>query len=264
MAKKKRRTIVGSPLTPTLLEELGALSEFPSSSEDFKPDGNWVNTYRIWTCHGYRESGNDNVGFLRIKRLINSQSSLILKVHQEVLQTDALVNIVEATIECRNNQLASPIQWKVSSRFRDADGKYISELSSNDNGAAAEGLDRSTGDWCLFEAVQRLKTGKETVLTFDMLEGLSLLKKDQRLSYRGLYPTKIGGKDIPLYCFAQLGNGILPCEYWLDDHHRLLVAASMNKAYIFDEQAEKITRRIVEKERKSYEKRRSSQRKQKR
>jgi len=261
MAKKSKRTIVGSPLTPTLLDELGALGEFPPSSEDFNPDGNWVNTYRIWTCHGYRQSGNQNVGVLRIRRLINSQSSLTLKVHQEVLQTDALVNIIEATIECRNNQLASLIQWKVSSRFRGSDGKYISELSSNDNGVAAERLDRSTGDWCLFEAVQRLKISKETVLTFDMLEGLSLLKKDQRLSFRGLYPKKIGGKDIPLHCFAQLGNGILPLEYWLDDHHRLLIVTSMNKAYIFDEQAEKIIRRIVENERKSYEKRKSSQRK---
>ena len=240
MAKKKQRTIVGSPLTPTLLEELGALSEFPPSSEYFKPDGNWVNTYRIWTCHGYRESGNENVGFLRIKRLINSQSSLTLKVHQEVLQTDALVNIIEATIECRNNQLASPIQWKISSRFRGSDGKYISELSSNDNGAADERLDRTTCDWCLFEAVQRLKTSKETVLDFDMLEGLSLLKKEQLLSYRALYPTKIGGEVISLHCFVQLGSGILPYEYWLDDHHRLLVVASMNKAYILDDKAEKV------------------------
>ncbi len=265
MAKKKRqRTIVGSPLTPTLLDELGALSNFPPSSEDFKPDGNWVNTYRIWTCHGYRESGNDNVGFLRIKRLINSQSSPTLKVHQEVLQADALVNIVEATIECRNNQLATPIAWHLESRFVGADNEVLQPLSHRESGQTTEGIDRTTCDWCLFDAVQRLKISKETVLAFDMLEGLSLLKKDQRLSYRGLYPTKIGGENIPLHCFVQLGSGILPYEYWLDDHHRLLVVASMNKAYIFDEQAEKITRRIVENERKSYEKRRSSQRKQKR
>ena len=261
MAKKSRRTIVGSPLTPTLLDELGALRDFPPSPEDFKPNGNWVNTYRIWTCHGYRESGNQNVGYLRIKRLIESNGSLTLKVHQEILQTDALVNIVEATIECRNNQLASPIQWKVSSRFIDADSKPISQLSSNETGSASVGLNRSTCDWCLFEAIQRLELNRQTSINFDMLEGLSLLKKDHHLSYRGLYPTKIGGENIPLHCFVQLGSGILPCEYWLDDHHRLLAVASMNKAYILDEQAEKITRQILEKERKSYEKRKSSQRK---
>ncbi|MHC4105258.1 MAG: hypothetical protein ACYSR9_09985, partial [Planctomycetota bacterium] len=199
MAKKSKRTIVGSPLTPTLLNELSALNNFPTSSENFKPDGNWINTYRIWTCHGYRESGNQNVGYLRIKRLVKSNGSLTLKVHQEVLQADALVNIVEATIECQNNQLASPIQWKVSSRFIDAEGKQISQLSSNESDIAADGLNKSTCDWSLFEAIQRLKIRKETFITFGMLEGLSLLKKDQHLSYRGLSPTKIGNYNIPLH-----------------------------------------------------------------
>jgi len=261
MAKKSQRTIVGSPITPTLLNELSALHNFPPSSENFKPDGNWVNTYRIWTCHGYRESGNENVGYLRIKRLIDSDSSIVLKVHQEVLQADALVNIVEATIECWNNQLASPIQWRLSSRFIDSDSKPISQLSSNETGSAGVGLNGSSCDWCLFEAVQRLEFNRQTSLNFDMLEGLSLLKKDQHLSYRGLYPTKIGSENMPLHCFVQLGSGILPCEYWLDDHHKLLVVTSMNKAYIFDEQGEKITRQVIEQERKSYEKRKSSQRK---
>ena len=261
MAKKKRRTIVGSPLTPTLLDELDALSEFPLSSENFEPDGNWVNTYRIRTCHGYRQSGNQNVGLLRIKRLFNSQRSLTLKVHQEILQTDALVNIVEATIECRNNQLATPIAWNFENRFIDADNKTLRQLSYKDAGQITDGIDRTTCDWCLFEAVQRLKTSNETALAFDMLEGLGLLKKDQRLSYRGLYQMKIGDKNIPLHCFVQLGSGILPCEYWLDDRHRLLVVVSMNKAYIFDEKAEKITSQIIKEARKSYEKRKKTQRK---
>lgn len=261
MAKKSKRTIVGSPLTPALLDELGALGNFPPSSEDFKPDGNWVNTYRIWTCHGYRESGNQNVGFVRLKRIPDSDKAFALNVHQEVVETDGITNIIDATIKCRNNQLASPIEWKLSSRFMGADGKNIPGLSSKKNGTVNNQMGRMTGDWCLFEAVQRLKTSKETALAFDMLEGLSLLKKDQRLSYRVLYPMKIGGENIPLHCFEQLGSGILPCEYWLDDHHRLLAVTSMNKAYILDEQAEKITRQIIEKERKSYEKRKSSQRK---
>jgi len=241
MAKRKsKRTIVGSPLTPTLLNELGALNEFPPSSEDFNLDGNWVNTYRIWTCHGYRESGNQNVGFIRLKRIGESGKAFVLNVHQEVVQTDGITNIIDVTIKCRNNQLASPIEWRLSSRFVGADGKNISGLSSNNNGTATDEMGRMTGDWCLFEAVQRLKIGKETVLGFDMLEGQSLLKKDQRLSYRGLSRTKIGGEVISLHCFVQLGNGILPYEYWLDENHRLLMVTSMNKAYILDDKAEKV------------------------
>ena len=261
MAKKTQRTIVGSPLTPALLDELSALRNFPTSSENFRPDGNWVNNYRIWTCHGYRESGNENVGFLRITRIGDSDKTFTLKIHQEVAQTDGITNIIDSTIKCRNNQLGSPIQWKVSSRFIDPDGKPVSQLSGNETGSANAGLNASSCDWCLFEAVQRLEFNRQTSLNFDLNEGLSLLKKDHHLSYRGLYPTKIGGENIPLHCFVQLGSGILPCEYWLDKNHKLLAVTSMNKAYIFDEQAEKITREVIEQERKSYEKRKSSQRK---
>ena len=261
MAKKTQRTIVGSPLTPTLLNELSAIRDFPASPENFRPDGNWVNIYRIWTCHGYRESGNENVGFLRITRIGDSDKTFTLKIHQEVAQTDGITNIIDSTIKCRNNQLGSPIQWRVSIRFIDPDGKPLSQLSGNETGSAAVGLNASSCDWCLFEAVQRLEFNRQTSLNFDMLEGLSLLKKDQHLSYRGLFPTKIGAEKIPLRCFVQLGRGILPCEYWLNEQHRLLLVTSMNKAYIFDEKAEIITKQIIEEARKSYEKRKSSQRK---
>ena len=33
----------------------------------------------------------------------------------------------------------------------------------------------------------------------------------------------------------QIGPGVLPTEYWLDENHRLLVVTSLNKAYILDD-----------------------------
>ena len=253
MAKQKR-TIVSSPLTPGLLKELGAIDRFPLTSEDFDPEGNWQNTYRIWTCHGYRESGNDNVGFLQIRRSADAEKSFTLTVYREVVQTDGLVNIIEATIKCRSNQLASPIQWNVWSRFVGPDNKPLPQLDKKETGLATKAADRTTSDWCLFEAVQRLAFDKQTSLTFDLLEGLSLSKISHRLFYRGVYPTNIAGLDS-LHCFVQLGSGILPYEYWLDDSHRLLMAISMNKAYILDNEAEKTIKRITEEMRKSYLKR---------
>jgi hypothetical protein len=72
-------------------------------------------------------------------------------------------------------------------------------------------------------------------LSFDLLEGMSLSKTGQRLSYRGTFPVKAGTESTSLHCFSQLGHGILPCEYWLDDRHRLLTVTSMNKAYILNQ-----------------------------
>ena len=68
MAQKSHRTIVGEPLTPELLDDLGVLEGFSKPSGKFDPGADWTNTYRVWTCHGYRESGNADQGFLRVAK----------------------------------------------------------------------------------------------------------------------------------------------------------------------------------------------------
>jgi len=255
MAKKKR-TIVGSPITPGMLVELDGSTKLLPAPGNFSPSGNWIHSYRIWTCHGYRESGNQNVGFLRIERIGNSGDTFVLNIRQEIVQTDTITHIIDGKIKCRNNQLASPVQWRLQSRFTGTDGKHISELPSSNNGMANEKVERNTSDFCLFEAVQRLAYDKDNSVSFDLLEGMRLLKPGHRLLYRGAHPIKTDGRDIPLHCFVQLGSGILPYEYWLDDNHRLLAAISMNKAYILDEQAEQIIEKETEEARKSYQRKR--------
>ena len=231
----KKRTIVGENLTPTVLKELGGVDKFPTTPADFKPDGDWTNKYRIWTCHGYRESSNENVGSLRLQRTPDEDKIFTLSVRQEIVQTDGPTNVVEGAIKCRNNQLASPVEWRLSSRFEGPDGKIISGLGSRNHGVATESVTGTAGDWRLFEAVQRLAFDKKSSLSFDLLESMSLSKLGHRLFYRGTYPMKTDGQSIPLHCFGQLGSGILPNEYWLDDRHRLLAVISMNKAYILDQ-----------------------------
>jgi len=88
------RTIVGSPLTPGLLEDLlGALGEIPPAPTSFAPDGDWVNTYRVWTCHGYRESGNEDEGFLKIERVGHGRDGRFrLNVDQQIVHTEAALN----------------------------------------------------------------------------------------------------------------------------------------------------------------------------
>jgi hypothetical protein len=234
MAKKKR-TIVGSPITPSMLVELDAITKLSTKPGNFNPAGNWTHSYRIWTCHGYRESGNENVGSLQITRRVDSAKTFVLKVRQEIIQTDGLRNIVEGSIKCRDNQLASPVEWNLLSQFAGPDGKAISELRARDNGVATDSVTSTTSDWALFEAVQRLAFDKKSSLRFDLLEGMSLSKLSHRLFYRGTYPMKTDDQSILLHCFGQLGSGILPYEYWLDDRHRLLAVISMNKAYILEQ-----------------------------
>ena len=252
----RRRTIVGSPLTPGLLKQLGLFSEFPPPPDGFEPGGNWVNTYRVWTCHGYRKSGNHDVGFLRIERGTGTPNgTFTLKADQQIDHTEAALNIIHAEIECRRDALASPLHWRLSSRFVGPEGKARSgldadeqvrvngdtiEVTTNERTFKREGSSRLTADWCLFEAVQRLPFETESHLAFDVLEGLSLLKRDHRLSYRGAV-TMTPENDMTLHGFHQLGHGTLPYEYWLDRHHRLVLAVTLSRVYILDDKAEEKT-----------------------
>lgn len=270
MAKTKT-TIVGSPLSPMLLKELGAVDTFPSTPKDFKPTGEWINTYRIWTCHGYRESGNQNVGFLRIQKKTRGEGRIFeLHVEQTVVQTDAMLNTIQAQMTCLNNEYASPVKWHLSSRFAGPAGDVLAELCTTES-VSIEGktltietpkgiLHRQvdiplTSDWSLFEAAQRWSVGEARHLRVAMLEGLHALKPEQHITYRGLARTGDGPGAARLFHFVQLGTGILPYEYWLDDRHRLLIVTSMNKAYILDDQAETLFTQEVEQARKSYRKR---------
>ena len=271
----KQRTIVGLPLSPTLLNELGAVESLPSTPEDFKPAGEWENAYRIWTCHGYRESGNQNVGFLRVQKKMGGGNTFELHIEQAILQTEAMLNTIKTQMTCVNNEYASLIEWHLSSSLTGPTGKVMGELSTTESGSI-EGppgdgwrhnimtietpagiLHRQidtplTSDWSLFEAAQRWSVGEARHLLVNLLEGLHALKPGQHITYHGM-PQMGDGPGAPrLFHFVQLGTGILPTEYWLDMNHRLFIVTSMNKAYILDEQAEKIFTRDVERARKNY------------
>ncbi len=269
MAKKSKqsRTIVGRPLTPEMLDVTGGLVNFPPVYSRFDPDGDWTNTYRIFTCHGYRKTGNDNLGLLRIRRRRRDKATFNLNVSQRIVNSEAIVNLIDADIVCKRDALASPVRWTLSNRFIGSDKKPVADLAFEETAQIDNNvLDIKTGDktvkrnitqpltadFCLFEAVQRLDFGKTTLPPFSILEGMSLFKTDQHLSCRGGCDFTIGGKTMRLHRFFQLGGGILPYEYYLDDNHRLLIVVTAARAYIMDEKADAVVRKHEESERRSY------------
>jgi len=97
---------------------------------------------------------------------------------------------------------------------------------------------RTTADWCLFEALQRWPFRRGESPAFDVLEGLSVHRPGHRVTYRGPETIERNGKPLKLHRFSQLGQGMLPYEYWLDDDRRLLLAVTLSRVYILDPQAE--------------------------
>jgi hypothetical protein len=252
--------VVGEPLTPAVLEKIGVLGDWPPPTDAaFDPGGKWAATFRIWTCHGYTDRGNTNRGTLRIERMpqAGAKGAFALRVVERVVHAGDIVHERRAQATCLADELASPQQWTVASRFVGPDGIERSDLAAQRGCACKDGrvacaIDgrveqrstsgRLTADWCLFEAVQRLPFSPHETAMFDVLEGLTIRRPSQQLFYGGEDTLARNGSSLRLHRFYQLGRAMLPYEYWLDGGHRLLLVVSHDKAFLLDPAAERKVR----------------------
>ncbi len=264
MAQQNRaRTIVGRPMTPDLLVLTGGLNSFPETPVEFDPGGAWVNRYRIHTCHGYFEDANKDVGVLRLERIPEpGGEEFTLRIRQRIVNDDGRTHIMEALARCKEDELASPAEWRLMNWFEDLRGTKMAEMEREESGRVEAnaatiihgkneqtlrrgGARPLTSDWSLFAAVQRLSFGEVKAPVFDLLEGMSLLREEHRLGYRGLYRIE-ARKRPPMHWYQQIGRGTLPYEYWLDDRHRLLAVATHARAYILDDDPDERVRKRLQ------------------
>jgi len=252
-AKKKERPVVKVPLEPTIMSRMGALEGTELPSGEFDPNSDWAHNYRIWTCVGHMEP-TQNQGTISISKSADGKQTN-LKINQ-VVHPDPKVHSpkhhIEADILCHGDLFSTPVSWTLASRFTGGpkyekvplidyaekatvNGENI-DLTIGGEISSREVSSKFTADWCLFEAVQRLEFGRKKILEFDFLEGLTVFKAGQKLSYRGQFPVNWNKKPVLLHRFEQFGTGVWPYEYWLDQQHRLVLVVTGPRAYIWDGQ----------------------------
>ena len=42
--------------------------------------------------------------------------------------------------------------------------------------------------------------------------------------------------DMKLWCFSRYGYATVPQEYWVDEHHRLVMVVAYNMVYLLDDE----------------------------
>lgn len=155
---------------------------------------------------------------------------------------------VDARITCVDDNLTTPRSWEIESMLLDATGNPVKGTQAQSTGWVAGGAihrfgkrltrlsapEFFTSNWSLFDALQRLPKALVAPMTFDLIEEMDLFKPNQRLVQGHTQQVIVGGQAIILHGFKQIGEGILPLDYWLDDQGRLLVAVSGMRAYIYD------------------------------
>ncbi|NQT51265.1 hypothetical protein HQ576_04410 [bacterium] len=255
MAKKADRERT-RPLTLEFLRDLGAFEGFVPPAGPFDPMGTWAHTYYLWLVQRWGSGGS-----LRLRRKPADDGGVHLDVDLTVAERTGCLRRARAALRCAADPLCTPRSWTLTTQILDLEGKPIAGTTVQEKGTLTKGqltvafdgrrrLERvpepATSQWSLFDAVQRLPGPKTKPLAFAMLEEMDLVKPGQRLEFRETKTLELGGTTLRLRGYQQLGRGILPWQYWVDEQGRLLFAFSGIRAYIHDPKAEAKTMKAID------------------
>lgn len=225
------------------------LEAFHPPTGAFDPEGSWKQVYLM---HLGNDGQGSAPGFLEIRREV-SGAGLTLFVEMQVLHMTGGLQQTTAKITCANDPLCSPKSWQLESVLADPTGRPLENTRMVSRATVKAGAVEAefgkhqrtiklpgpfTSNWSLFDAVHHLR-GKDTApLRFALLEDLDLLKPNHRLSFAETATVKAAvGRELKLTGYEQIGEGVLPFHYWLDEQRRLLLVLSGPRAYVYDPEA---------------------------
>ena len=247
---------VGEPYTPRLLDELKLINQIPQIPDGFSPGSSWKHMYRIWSSQGWIDFAYKNVGALSIeKTATDSDSGFVLSIWQRLVHLGGILHTISARAVSAGDAIASLKEWTVYSTITRTLGEIDPSLTLEysfrvENGVVhrtVNGIESSfrtdaplTSDWTMFEAIQRLPFHPIDLPHFNSMDGLTVIKRGHRVYFRENSEERIESQRLTLRNFYQIGNGVLPYEYWLDDAHRLIMMISSNRVYFLDDSAEQV------------------------
>lgn len=213
----------------------------------FDPQGAWEQRYSVCVLAPERGAKGEHphpYGTLLLKRKPAGEGRLTLEVDLTLATRGPSGARTRASLTCAADRLATPREWELRAEAVER-GETVAETVVAETAAVRDGVlvrrgrvERKlalprpfTSNWSLLEAVERLPFDTAP-LNFDMLEDLDLYKPEQSLRPAGTVTAELGGRQVRLHGFRQIGRGILPTHYWLDDQHRLIAASGGLRAFI--------------------------------
>jgi hypothetical protein len=219
----------------------------------FDPSGAWTHQYRIFTLIFGRKGPMPNQpdgGVLTLRRTPQAAGGSILDVKLEKTSRYDGDHLLTTSIASAGDALATPLRW--DSRFVAAPpsrplamSREIRETATLQNrtldieaGAARKRVELTgnfTTQWSLFDAVQRLPRQQGDALRFTLLDTGGVSKPNQVLAFyrtADLTGRWNSAPPIRVHGFIQIGTGIAPQVYWVDDRGELLFMISGLDVYI--------------------------------
>jgi hypothetical protein len=252
-----------------------ALDGFTPPDEPFDPQGAWENAYTIHESSAgtrpigairiARTLGDNGRARLRIEHTKRAIGGSLHATMELTCRTDALATPAEWTLETVVHDTEDqPIEDTRLAETGTALDDALEVLIGDDKRRLPVDAPY-TFQWSLFDAVQRLGREGLRPLPFTLVDRLTYeIKPGHTLAPRKAAEMELGGRrtwkeearalevgtvyrPVParegavltrMQAYEQLGEGILPIVYWVNERGRLLFILSGLIGYVFDPDAE--------------------------
>ena len=226
----------------------------PPAEQAFKPDGPWEHSWYVLNIDesDFSFKRPSPQGVLRITRGKTAWGKFDLNI--DMLTSKHQWKAFHHTTiqaQCKADLLASPVSWQLESVILDPYMRPFEETRVHQSGSLARGaltikaankrkvwVPRNVAaNYGMFDVVQRLAYDNFAPFCFCMLEDMDLVKVGQVLYKLDPLNVETSRGKMGLCGFLQIGTGILPYHYWLDESGRLILASGGLRAFVFNPNA---------------------------
>lgn len=203
-----------------------ALAKFQPPTGAFDPAGAWTHRYGVWTV-GQR--GCARVGHVALGRSVGKDGTAVLLLEYAKTYSGAFQGKTAASIRCRTDRLATPLDWATSVQSLTPKGVRVPNTAIQTTGrVAGKALVLTSGkarrtlplpeaytiNWSLFDAVQRLPREAFPPLEFTLLDDFDQVKPEQRLAWWQTITVALGGRRVQKAVWEPLEKGRIRRTVW--------------------------------------------------
>ena len=251
MGIKRKTTKV--PIEPFHLNQYSPGSLQLPDVEDIwgTPDKeSWNASYLIWKNHGYTNDGNLIVGYLDLEQKSIKDGKCELAFYEKRVHNGGKENIIEGSLITDATAFYKPLQWELSSKFISANGEVIPSLNfhqkttvedkqiiylNNGKEVVADKKNELFHEFGLIRYFFDPAFATDKVGSFTFLENGLIVKPGHQITEATELNQELNERNFT--CFLQIGYGINPIEYYVDENHLLCAAISCFSAKIYNSNA---------------------------
>lgn len=179
--------------------------------------------------YAFSLSGTPAGYFHVVRRQVPGEAAPVRFEHEFAVKWRGEAMVLRMRTTCKDDPYFTPVKI-ISEGKGEEVASFEAHIADGKMRVTADGKEyeeaipeHTVTDFALLEIIRRLPFRAGVVFQFHSLEASELnLKRNHKITYVGGEELELAGKTVSLHRFEQTGEGIRPCQFWVDDQHELI------------------------------------------